>query len=240
VDQHGPADKGRSEARRTRRGWALAATVVSLAAFALFTWSAVAETGLASVDPGVQDFVVRHRVDWLTDAFRILTHLGSSVILVVVLAAFGTLVWISRRHLVALTLPMAAFVVTVLAKNTAKALIERPRPSPALAIGSNTGFAFPSGHAADSLAVFAMLALILSTARSSRGRWALWSGALAVVLVVGASRVYLGSHWLSDVLGGWALAGAIVSLLAWMFPSWDRAGPPARPALKPPEGPART
>jgi membrane-associated phospholipid phosphatase len=240
VDQQGPADEEPSEARRTRRRWALAATVVSLAAFALFTWSAAGETGLARVDPGVQDLVVRHRVGWLTDAFRILTHLGSSVVLVLVLASFGILVWITRRNLVALTLPMVAFVVTVLAKNTAKALIERPRPSPALAIGANTGFAFPSGHAADSLAVFAMVALILSTARSSRGRWALWSFALAVVLVVGASRGYLGSHWLSDVLGGWALAGAIVSLLAWMFPSWDRARPPARPTLKPPEGPART
>jgi membrane-associated phospholipid phosphatase len=240
VDQHGPADEAPSDPRRTRRRWALAATVGSLAAFALFTWSAVAETGLARVDPGVQDFVVRHRVDWLTDTFRILTHLGSSVILVVVLAAFGVLVWISRRSLVALTLPIVAFVVTVLAKNAAKALIERPRPSPALAIGSNTGFAFPSGHAADSLAVFAMLALILSTARTPRAKWALWSCALAVVMVVGASRVYLGSHWLSDVLGGWALAAAIVSLLAWMFPPWDRARPPARPTLKPPEGPART
>jgi membrane-associated phospholipid phosphatase len=176
----------------------------------------------------------------LTDTFRMLTHLGSSVFLVVVLAAFGIAVWISRRNLVPLSLPVVAFVVTVLAKNTAKVLIERPRPSPALAIGSNTGFAFPSGHAADSLAVFAMVALILSTARTPRGRWALWSGALVVVLVVGASRVYLGSHWLSDVLGGWALAGAIVFLLVWMFPSWDRARPPARPALKPPEGPART
>jgi membrane-associated phospholipid phosphatase len=240
VDQSRPADEEPSEARHERRRRAPAVIVLSLSAFALFTWSAVAETGVARVDPDVQDFVLRHRVDWLTDTFRILTHLGSSVFLVVILVACGIAVWISRRNPVAVTLPLLAFVVTVLAKNTAKALIERPRPTPAYAIGSNTGFAFPSGHAADSLAVFAMLALILSTAHTPRGRWALWTCALAVVLVVGASRVYLGSHWLSDVLGGWALAAAIVSLLVWMFPSWDRSRPPARPMLKPPEGPART
>jgi undecaprenyl-diphosphatase len=135
---------------------------------------------------------------------------------------------------------VAGLVVTALAKSAAKALIERPRPSPALAVGSNTGSAFPSGHAADSLVVFVMLALILSTAQSPRAKWAVWSIAMALVLVVGGSRIYLGSHWLTDVLGGWALAGAILSMLVWGFPSWERSSPPTRPALTPPEGRART
>jgi undecaprenyl-diphosphatase len=125
-----------------------------------------------------------------------------------------------------------------LAKNGMKALIERPRPPPTLAIGS-TGFAFPSGHTADSLAVFAMFALILAAGRSSRARWAIWGVAAVVALAVGASRVYLGVHWLTDVLGGWALAGVIASILAAVLASGRSSGPEAQ-ALKPPAGPAGT
>jgi undecaprenyl-diphosphatase len=239
VDPDRSAREGLSGARR---GWQRNALVTSLASavtFALLAWYAVAATGPARVDPSVQDFVLRHRVGWLTDTFRALTFLGSTPVLAGILVAFGVLVWTSRRDVIGALVPVVALVVTVLAKNAAKALIERPRPSPLLAIGSNTGFAFPSGHAADSLAAFALVALIASADRSLRAKRIIWSCAVVVILVVGASRVYLGSHWLTDVLGGWALALAIVSMLAGAFLLPGRSDRQAHP-IKPPEGPART
>jgi membrane-associated phospholipid phosphatase len=207
--------------------------------FALLAWSAAADAGPARVDPSVQDFVVSHRVGWLTEVLRVVTFLGSTLVLGAILAVVTAFLWATRRDLMGAAVTVTAFVLAILAKNAGKALIERPRPSPLEAIGSNTGFAFPSGHAADSLAVFAMIALIASAGRRPRVRWAVWSGAALMILLVGGSRVYLGSHWLTDVVGGWALAVAIVSLLAGVFldPGWRR-----RPAVRvtPPEEPTRT
>lgn len=213
--------------------------LVSLVAFALLTWNTVADVGLARLDPRVQDLVIRHRVGWLTDVFRASTWLGSTMVLALVVVAVGAVWSMSRRDVVGAILPGAALALTVVAKNLSKALIGRPRPSPAQAIGSDTGFAFPSGHAADSLAAYAMVVLVLAAGRSRRVRRGLGFVAAALVLVVGVSRVYLGAHWLSDVLGGWALAGSIVSLLAWAIALSDRTHR-GDSASRPPGGPART
>jgi membrane-associated phospholipid phosphatase len=213
--------------------------VACLLAFALLAWQAVAETGLARVDVHVQHFVVRHRVGWLTDGFRALAWLGSVTVLALVLVVVGTVLLMTRRDALGAVLPAAALAGTIVAKNAAKALIERPRPSPASAIGSNAGFAFPSGHAADPLAAYVMLVMILSVGRSRPVRRALWFAATALVLVVGASRVYLGAQWSTDVLGGWALAGAIVAMLGRAF-SLPRSPLPRDSPVTPRGGPART
>jgi undecaprenyl-diphosphatase len=239
VNPHWPAGGGEPEARRTRSAWAVAGFLSSVVAFAVLAWNAAEGVGLARVDPHFQAIVVRNRVDGLIEAFRALAWLGSTVVLAPVVALAGAVMLARRRDVPGAVLPVAALVVTVVAKNVAKAIIERPRPPSALAIGTTTGFAFPSGHAADSLAVYVSLALILSVVLERRWRWSIWSGAVAVIVVVGASRVYLGAHWLTDVLGGWALAGGIVSILAWALALARRRRSPV-PRLKPPGGPART
>jgi len=87
----------------------------------------------------------------------------------------------------------------------------RQRPA-AQAIGHWIGYAFPSGHATKAAAVYGMLAALLAASTSSWGRKvALWTAALLVAGLVGLTRLYLGAHWLTDVLGGLALGGA------WLF-----------------------
>src|SRR5207244_6591004 len=79
-------------------------------------------------------------------------------------------------------------------------------------IGTASGSSFPSGHATGTVAVYGMLAALLaaSTPYWSR-KVGLWAGAAILWLVVGITRLYLGVHWLSDVLGGYALGGL------WLF-----------------------
>ena len=97
--------------------------------------------------------------------------------------------------------------------NLVKHLVGRPRPPSAIWIGHFSGASFPSGHAAQSVACYVTLALILGAGRSGLAKAALFGGAVLVVLVVGGSRIYLGAHWLTDVLGGYALGTAWVAVV---------------------------
>jgi len=87
------------------------------------------------------------------------------------------------------------------------------RPPAAIWIGHYTGASFPSGHATQSAAFYAMLAIVLGAGLPVRRRAILWSAAALVVLVVGASRIYLGAHWLTDVLAGYALGATWVAIV---------------------------
>jgi undecaprenyl-diphosphatase len=103
-----------------------------------------------------------------------------------------------------------------------KVAVDRARPPMGFWIGQYFGKAFPSGHATQSLAFFGMAALIFGAGLPPKTKTWLWAGAAIVILLVGASRLYLGGHWLSDVLGGWALGAtwlALVVAVTLMLPA---------------------
>ncbi|MFB6438822.1 phosphatase PAP2 family protein [Streptomyces sp. NPDC056411] len=113
--------------------------------------------------------------------------------------------------------PLAAWVAaTALAgaavQQTLKALVGRERPVWPDPVDSAHYAAFPSGHAMSALVAGALLLWLLHL-YGVRARWRWAAGVLAVVSVLGTgfTRVYLGVHWLSDVVGGWLLGGALVA-----------------------------
>jgi len=105
--------------------------------------------------------------------------------------------------------------VTVLIERIAvdglKLLIDRTRPTFDLHPVVTHSSSFPSGHAGNSMAVFLAIALI---AAPRKYRLAAVVSALMASLIIGVTRPYLGVHWPSDVVGGWAL-GAGVAIIAW-------------------------
>jgi undecaprenyl-diphosphatase len=166
---------------------------------------------------------------WLAEAMRDLSGLGSSVVLgLFTIASVGYLALFSSRTLAAL---VAVSVVSgSLVVGVFKAVFGRARPDPALAELVVSGLSFPSGHASMSAIVFLTLAaLVASTRPRRRERAYLLVCAALVTVLIGLSRVVLGVHWATDVLGGWAFGSAWAMawlLIARRLSARHRHGPP--------------
>ncbi len=194
-------------------GCTIAAGVLAAVAAGVLTGDVLGHSGLARADPHVTAWVVAHRTGWLTSLLKIVTWLGSLAVIipVAVIAGFFLIVRWHRWRPVALLAVVIGGAVGLY--NLLKHLVGRPRPPPAIWIGHFSGASFPSGHAAQSVACYLTLALIVGVGRPRRVKIALCSVAAVVVLVVGGSRIYLGAHWLTDVLGGYALGVAWVAVV---------------------------
>jgi undecaprenyl-diphosphatase len=182
-------------------------TIFSRPAFAAFLVILFVLAGMAggpadSLEVSLMHWLAAIRADWpqVTRAGAALTALGGAPVTLTV--AGGGSLWLLLRRTPGRALLLA---VTVLAERTLveglKDWIGRARPplDPHLLPHS---LAYPSGHAANSLTAFLATALIVSPPAYRR---AAAIAALIMATAVGLSRVYLGVHWPSDVIGGWAL-----------------------------------
>ncbi|GAA1374425.1 phosphatase PAP2 family protein [Streptomyces beijiangensis] len=101
-----------------------------------------------------------------------------------------------------------------------KTVVERTRPSLEDPVAHAPGFSFPSGHAMTATTSFAVLLLVLVPMVPRALRALCWCIAVVSVLGVGFTRIALGVHWFSDVMGGWLLGLAVVALTTWAFEAW--------------------
>ncbi|GAA1808744.1 phosphatase PAP2 family protein [Planosporangium flavigriseum] len=217
-------------------GLAVTVTLV-LAGLCAWTFGGLTQDVLTGdtnqVDQSVHAFVVAHRPDWLILIMRNVTWLGSSFVLVPLLL-IATAVLLRKRRLREARYLWVTFLGAVVLYQLAKQLVHRPRPPATDLLSHASGLAFPSGHSTQAVATWGALAMVLFAGRSRRVRTLLVTAAAGIALLVGASRIYLGAHWLTDVLGGYALGGAwLAAVLAlYLRRGIDRpdrrAGPPAR------------
>jgi undecaprenyl-diphosphatase len=152
---------------------------------------------------------------WLEIAAADLTAMGSVAILgFVVLVVAG--LFASIRHVRQAMVLLAASTGSVVWSQALKALFSRERPQEAFRALEVVNASFPSGHALLSASVYLTLgALAASFAQRKRIRAFILVSAIAATLLVGATRVYLGVHYPTDVLAGWCL-GAAWALICWL------------------------
>jgi undecaprenyl-diphosphatase len=148
--------------------------------------------------------VAAERISDLTNAERLITQFGGLWLDIVFVGVVLALLVAGRRR-------DALFVIVVtggamLLTNAIKVTLERPRPSSG-GLVSVASASWPSGHASSSIALYGALAVIASRGAPPWGRAAIWAGLGGLAVLVGASRVYLGVHYPSDVVAGWLLGG---------------------------------
>ena len=173
----------------------VAAGVRSQEVFALDAWATPFLHGIAS--PGLDTLM------------NTLTTLGTSAVIVPALAVVVALLLWRRRRGAALFLAVVCAGALVL-NGTMKVFFARPRPALPWA-SVLPDYSFPSGHTMNAVVFYLALALILWSIRGRRTGLPAVAVAVAVAIGVGISRIYLGYHYLTDVVGG-LLAG-----IAWLL-----------------------
>lgn len=192
-------------------------------AFAELTRAVVERNGLAAYDRAVAVWLAGHRQPWLTTTMRVITVLGTSWIMIAAVVVAAALPAPRSRRIRNAVVAFTVVTGTGLLVEVIKTLMGRGRPAVGGALTPAFGYAFPSGHAAQVLATFGVVAYLLAgTLTRTAARVAVWATAGAVVLLVGFSRLYLGAHWLTDVLAGYALAAAWTITVLTVSARWRR------------------
>jgi undecaprenyl-diphosphatase len=179
-------------------------TVFGFLFFAKFA-SELLEKELVGFDTITSRGIILFRSDWLTPVMSLMTDLGSAGWVVVVMVAISAFGFYRHYRLEILSLNICVLGALIFSQ-TLKFSFHRTRPGlPWLAPAS--GYSFPSGHALISSALYGFIAyLILRNYKGPRLRILLAAVILLIPFWVGISRVYLGIHYPSDVVGGWAVA----------------------------------
>jgi len=172
-------------------------------ALILFTaiWLAMLLGGNGPVDRAIYEALYVGHSPILVATARIFTALGEPTVLIA--ASFAIALWLwfrGHRHL-----PFIFIAITMFGRAVSelqKYWIARARPDLETHLVVVKTSSFPSGHANSSMIFYLTLAIVLTA--GSRWQRPAVAGAIALSLLVGISRVMLGVHWPSDVVGGWA------------------------------------
>jgi len=144
---------------------------------------------------------------WVEEMMRDITALGSTAVLTLMVLVVTGYLLLSGKRRSALTV-LLAVVSGVVASQAAKIAYGRPRPELVPHGAEVYTASFPSGHSMMAAIVYLTLgALLARTQADLRVKMYILGAAVLLALLVGVSRVYLGVHWPTDVLAGWALGG---------------------------------
>ncbi|MGH7504282.1 MAG: phosphatase PAP2 family protein [Longimicrobiales bacterium] len=190
--------------------------IVAAAAFVL-VGEIMLEGATQALDESVLRWMAAHRTELLDHVALEVTSLGNTLVVATMVLVVSVFLWLSD-HRISCYLLISAVVGATLINNLLKVLYDRPRPS---IVGWETDvmtYSFPSGHAMTAAVLYASVAYLVGRLEPTPAlRRATWTFAVLVIVLVGASRVDLGVHYPSDVIGGFVAGTAWVALLAFTF-----------------------
>lgn len=207
----------------------LAVVLVALAA--ALTWAAFAGVGPADSDRAALVTAIDDRSPGLTDAAVVFTTIGSTAAMAVLAGVVGVVLWVRGRRsdgvwLIATTATASAVFTLV------KRVLDRPRPPEAVRLVEVGNESLPSGHATMSAVVIGALVVLAWPAMHGATRRLVVLAAVLWIGGVGATRIYLGVHWFSDVLAGWATGFAWLAVCTGVL-LWWRSRSPVTGVIRP-------
>jgi membrane-associated phospholipid phosphatase len=221
-------DESRIASPRRTVGVGGACVIVLLGLTAWVIASIDSRTGLAQLDRPMLDGFLTVRSPDLDAAVTAFTNLGRTVPMLIIGLALTAVLFVAYRRWSVWVLMAITPILSVNLTSWLKVAFARPRPPFVDAVAPyEPEFSFPSGHTLNSVAVTGMLAyLTVWLARQAWLRIAAVVAALSWSAAMSTSRVYLGHHWLTDVLGAWGLGLTLLALLITvhqLFLAWFAA-----------------
>jgi undecaprenyl-diphosphatase len=184
------------------------------------------EGEVSAVDSRILLAVARIRTPWLTMVAVDVTALGS-ITLVILFSAFTLVVLLVLRDRLAAFQLLAASAGAGILTMVTKDIIERTRPEQGQQLIVVSGFSYPSGHSVSTSALYLTIAIIGGRyVQHSGARAAIFLAVAVVLVMIGASRVYLGVHYATDVVSGISLGSAWALMLAGFFTFFGHRGSP--------------
>ncbi|MFJ5219733.1 phosphatase PAP2 family protein [Streptomyces sp. NPDC088354] len=195
--------------------------LVAFAGFAMLTAVVVSRGGAPfALDGTLLTWSTGHRPDAAVSVAGLVTATGTGPIAYALAALAGVVAGrTARQRALAAAAALLCLAAGQAARYAVRDLAARPRPGVQDWATHASGYAFPSGHTATSAVIAGLLVTAVLT-RRSRGRAWFAAAALCWAAAVGLSRVYLGVHWFSDVIGGWLFAASWLALCLCLAARW--------------------
>jgi undecaprenyl-diphosphatase len=203
--------------RATKKNPLILISIISLILFLIILLDVLTTKQLIKLDLSIYKNILRIQTPILTPGFILITNFGNTIPLIILTTILSIFLLIRKKyaHFILLIASMSLGVILEL---SIKLLIHRLRPEQALI--DITRFSFPSGHATMATIFFTILLYALIEKKSKKVKIILTITAILIIFLISFSRIYLGVHWFSDVLGGIVLGILINSSMLLAIERW--------------------
>ncbi|WP_042337940.1 phosphatase PAP2 family protein [Bacillus andreraoultii] len=177
----------------------------------------VKEDLMERFDLAVIQFVQGLESESLTKIMFVFTKIGSFPFVITIFFMSSLFLYFVLHHRSELVLYGGLLIVTQIANQLLKSFFQRTRPEfhRLVEIG---GYSFPSGHAMSAFTVYTILAFLFwRHIRTAFGRFLLLAVSILFILLIGISRIYLGVHFPSDIIGGYSMSAFLCGIGIWNF-----------------------